>query len=448
MRRNRKYVSTKLRRIVELAKKDKQVKFTSLAHHLTPEFLKESFLSLNRKAAPGVDGVTMEEFREELDANIETLWTMLKEGEYRATSVRRKYIPKSDGKLRPLGIPTVRDRVVQRATGEIIGAVYEPYFCDCSYGFRPGRSAHDALESLRLTINQSKINYVVEADIKGYFDNVNHKWLMKFLRHRIVDRTVLRLVAKWLKAGIMDNGVVVRDDKGTPQGGPISPLLANIYLHYVLDLWFERRFRRTCEGQTFLVRYADDFVTCFESKDEAYRFLEELRERFAEFGLELSEEKTGVMEFGKNSRHNGKRGPGKDKRTFEFLGYTHYMCKSRKSGYYYVAKKPCRKSRNRFLKRVSEWCKDHRHLSVHAQARRIKKMLQGYFNYFGLSTRRSSLGNVKWHVRRLWIKALRKRSQRHKLTWNKIMGYLWFQLLPEPKLRTMTEAISGSRMRK
>lgn len=433
MRRPGDVVSTELRRIAELARQDREMKFTSLAHHLTPMLLLDSFELLNQKGAPGSDGMTMEEFKADIGKNILSLHGDLKAGKYRASSVRRKYIPKADGKQRPLGIPTVRDRVVQRAVAEIIGAIYEPYFLDCSHGFRPGRSTHNALESLRKTVDRSRIRYIVDADIKGYFDNVNHEWMLKFLRHRIVDRTILRLVAKWLKAGVMENGVVVRSEKGTPQGGPISPLLANIYLHYVLDIWFERKFKRACRGHAALVRYADDFVVCFEHKDEAEKFHEEIRERFAEFHLELSEEKTRIIEFGKESDQNGKRGPSDGVRTFDFLGFTHYMRKWKNAEDYHVVRKPSRKSRNRFLVRVREWCEEHRHLRLRTQGEHLKKMLHGYYNYFGLAFCRPALRHVKWHVTRLWVSILRRRSQRHKLYWNRITGLAWMKILPDPK---------------
>lgn len=258
MLRNGKDVYTKLQRIADLAKQDEEIKFTSLAHLLTPGLLKDCFLKLNQKGAPGPDGVTMSEYKANLDQNIESLWLELRTGKYRATAVRRVYIPKADGKQRPLGIPTVKDRIVQRAVGEILTAIYEPYFCECSYGFRPGRSCHDALENLRETVDRRPIHYVVDADIKAYFDSVNHKWMMRFLRHRISDRTILRLILKWLRTGNLENGVLVRGEDGTPQGGPLSPILANIYLHYVLDLWFERKFRSSASGYCALVRYADD----------------------------------------------------------------------------------------------------------------------------------------------------------------------------------------------
>lgn len=428
-------MSTQLLRIAELAKKDQEVKFTSLAHHLTPNFLGRSFKLLNQKAAAGTDGVRMEDFKGNLKENIETLWKELREGRYRAGNVRRKYIPKPDGRERPLGIPTVRDRVVQRAVAEIINVIYEPYFRDCSYGFRPKRSAHDALKKLETVINNPRIRYVVDADIKGYFDNVNHQWMMTFLRHRIADRTILRLVSKFLNAGVMESGVVVRVEKGTPQGGPISPLLANIYLHYVLDLWFERRIRKQCKGTAELIRYADDFVTCFERKAEAEAFVETLRKRFSDFGLELSAEKTKVVELEKERRPRDGTGsgPSQKPRAFDFLGYTHFLRREwRDRGACHLARKPSRKTRNRFLQRVKEWCNEHRHRHLRVQGKHLRAMLLGYYNYFGLAYHRSALWHVKWHTTRLWISALRRRGQRHRLYWSRITAFAWYKLLPDP----------------
>lgn len=434
MLRNGEIVSTKLMRIAEIASQDKRIRFTSLAHMLTPELLKDSFNKLNQKAAPGVDGETVEAFGADLNANIDALWLELRTDKYRASDVRRTYIPKTDGKLRPLGIPTVKDRVVQRAVNEILSAIYEPYFENLSYGFRKGRSTHDALEALRCNIDKERTRVIVDADIKSYFDMVNHKWLMKFLEDRIADRRLLRLIGKWLKAGIMDGGLSVRNEDGVPQGGPLSPLLANIYLHYVLDLWFEKKFKPTCRGKAALVRYADDFVVTFELRIEAERFVAELRDRFALFSLELSEEKTRMVAFGRKAQTDTGPGPAPVDRTFVFLGFTHYMRKRSNRGYY-TARKPSKKSRNKFLDSVTEWIRRHRDWSVQYQAKKLKQKLQGYYNYFGLRHCLPSLSHVKWHVGRIWIRELRKRSQRHKLFWHKIPQYAWFNMLPEPTRR-------------
>jgi RNA-directed DNA polymerase len=390
----------------------------------------DCFSKLNQRGTAGTDGVTMSEFKANLEHNVEEIYTELRTARYSATSVRRVYIPKANGKLRPLGIPTVKDRLVQRAVGGIISTIYEPYFLDVSYGFRPGRSAHDALETLRKIINKKKIRYVVEADIKSYFDKVNHDWLMKFLGHRIADSVILRLVKKWLKAGYMERGVVSRTEEGTPQGGPISPLLANIYLHYVLDLWFEKKFKMTCKGNAEMVRYADDFVVCFERKDEADRFQMEMADRFAAFNLELSEEKTVCIEFGATASCNGMKGSSGFQRTFDFLGFTHYMRKRRYG--FRVGVKPSRTSRNRFLKNTKEWLKENREKSVWYQGYRLRKKLFGCYNYFGLRNCQPALRHVKYHVVRLWLISLRRRSQRHCLWWHVFLKKPWVRLLPNP----------------
>lgn len=427
-------VSPKLQRIAELAQSDHSLRFTSLAHLLTTGFLKHNLKKLNRKAVSGIDKVTLEEYWQAADSRVQDLHDRLKSGRYRAQPVKRVYIPKANGKLRPLGIPTVEDRIVQRAVAEIIGTIYEPYFCEFSHGFRPKRSCHGALEELRQIIDKEPVSVLVDADIKAYFDTVNHQWLLKFLSHRIADKTILRLVAKWLRSGIMENGVVCRNEEGTPQGGPISPLLANIYLHYVLDLWFVKRFSKNVRGVCKMVRYADDFVVCFQYRYEAVRFLKELRERFREFNLELSEEKTRIIEFGKRTRKNGSIGAQSESRTFNFLGFTHYMRKIGKRGYR-TARKPSRKSRDKFLRSIKEFVAENRDMSVWWQAYRLKPKLKGYYNYFGLRYCKHALRNVKWHTERIWVRELRKRSQRHKLQWSRMRKYPWFNILPEPTLR-------------
>jgi RNA-directed DNA polymerase len=434
MHRNEESVYTKLQRIEELAKEDVTVKFTSLAH-LKPELLKGALLRINPYGAPGVDGITIQQFLENMDKNIEELYQDLKGMKYRADNVRRAYIPKSNGKLRPLGIPTVRDRVVQSAVASIIERIYEPYFLEISYGFRPKRSAHHALEAIRKSVDRNAVNWIVDVDIRGYFDHVNHKWMIKFLEHRIVDKTILRLISKWLKAGIMENGIVVRNEEGTPQGGPISPLLANIYLHYVLDLWFEKEYKRKCQGFSFLARYADDFVVGFEKEEAAIQFLKDLKERLAKFGLQIAEEKTQIVKFGKKSTGNGQKKLNETPRTFKFLGFTHYM-RQRGDGTRrgpVVARKPKQESRNKFLRNVKEWLKKCMHYPIHKQRKGLTARLKGFYNYFGLRYCLKALEHVKRHVERLWIMTLRRRSQRHKLCWHDVRGKKWFEL-PIPKL--------------
>lgn len=435
MLRNEESVFTKLLRISELARSDTSVKFTSLAHLLTPDLLWHSLDGLNQKGAPGVDEVTVEQYTKNAAANVKELHQDLKGNRYKATSVRRVYIPKANGKLRPLGIPTVKDRVVQRAVAEIVGAIYEPYFLGVSYGFRPKCSAHDALKAIEKEVNKNPVNWIVDVDIRGYFDHVNHEWMMKFLNHRIGDKALLRIIAKWLKAGILDNGVVVRNEEGTPQGGPISPLLANIYLHYVLDMWFEHKYKRCLQGYSFMVRYADDFVVGFEKLEEAEQFLKDLKDRFKEFNLEVAEEKTQLVLFSRRSPLVGKPGPKRRARAFNFLGFTHYM---RSIGRWsrrrpVVARKPKGESRNKFLKNVKDWLWKVMHRSLTLQKKGLSARLKGFYNYFGLRYCLPSLQHVKWHVERVWIKVLRRRSQKHRLWWTTVRHQPWFKL-SEPKL--------------
>lgn len=419
MLRNETNVLTKLQRIEEIAQSDKTVKFTSLAHLLVPELLHHALGTLNKHGAAGVDDITMKQFLEDKEEQISLLHREMKEQKYRATSVRRAYIPKQNGKLRPLGIPTIRDRVAQKAVAEILNRIYEPEFLDVSYGFRPQRSAHDALAAIRKEVHNHPVKWIVDIDIRGYFDHISHEWMIKFIRHRVADNSILRLVAKWLKAGILENGVNIRSEEGVPQGGPISPLLANIYLHYVLDLWFEKKYRRQCRGYAFMVRYADDFVVGFEHQEEAQQFLNDLKVRLEKFQLQIAEEKTQIVAFGRYSSEVGNNGPAAKPRTFDFLGFTHYM-KPRNRGssrQAVVARKPKRASRNKFLSGIKDWLRKCMHLSTKFHRAVLSKKLKGYYNYFGLPYCGSALRHVRWHVQRIWLMTLRRRGQKHKLWW-------------------------------
>ena len=431
MHRHEESVLTKLQRIGEMSRADESIRFRTLAHLLTVEHLENSFRKLNQRGAPGVDGVTMKQFKENLYGNIFQLNQELREGRYRAVSVKRVYIPKANGKKRPLGIPTVKDRIVQRAVCEILTEIYEPYFVDNSYGFRPGRSCHDALRKLKTEMNKKSTNYVAEADIMSYFDKVNHEWLKKFLEHRISDKGILRLIGKWLKCGFMENGVVVRSEEGTPQGGPISPMLANIYLHYVLDLWFERKFKKGCAGKAELIRYADDFVVCFEKKAEAERFMKELEERFAAFNLKLAVDKTKLIELerwnGGNSGTRGK-GNGKDK-TLVFLGFTHYMKKWKHITF--LVRKISVKSRNKFLKGVKDWLRENRERKMWHQMMMLSKKLKGFYNYFGIIDSEKTMWKIRYHVKWIWYKSLKRRSQRSNLIWREFVVKPWVAALPD-----------------
>lgn len=432
MHRNEESVFTKLQRIEELAKKDRNVKFTSLAHLLKPELLEFALETLNEHGVPGVDGIDVPAYKTGKDITV--LCQELKDQKYRVGNIRRAYIPKANGKNRPLGIPTVRDRVVQKSLAIILGKIYEPYFSNISYGFRPGRSAHDALEVIRKTIDGEPVNWIVDVDIKGYFDHVNHKWLIKFLEHRIADKRILRIISKCLNAGIMDKGVVVRNEEGVPQGGPISPLLANIYLHYVLDLWFEKKWRPKSQGFSFMTRYADDFIVGFQRQEEAIQFLKDLKIRLQEFNLEIAEEKTQIVKFGRFYGNNPP-GPKEESRTFNFLGFTHYM-KQRGDGSKrrpMIARKPKQDSRNKFLRNVKKWLRKVMHTTIPWQKKILTAKLQGYYNYFGLKHCLNAMEHVRMHVQRLWLMTLRRRSQKHNLWWHKVLDKPWFQF-PKPKL--------------
>jgi RNA-directed DNA polymerase len=327
-----------------------------------------------------------------------------------------------------LGIANVEDRVIQKALVMVLELVYEQDFLAFSYGFRPGRSAHDALEALRKTIDRGKVQWVFEADIKGFFDNLNHEWLRKFVAHRIADRGIHRLIGKVLNAGHMEDGKQVRSEQGAPQGGPLSPLLANIYLHYVLDIWFERRFRRTCRGAVEIVRYADDFVVCFEHAEEADRFSREVVERFAAFGLELVPEKTRKIRFGTEQEEKGP-GPGSGGHTFNFLGFTHYMRRLKRG--LHTTRKPSQKSRLKFLGEVKAWLHKHMHHPPKLHQKVLSQKLIGFYGYFYLRNCQMALKHIRWHVEQIWYRVLGKRSQRAGKSWTWMKLRNWFRL-PEP----------------
>jgi len=422
--------------IVSMARTDPKLRFTNLAHRLTPGMLEDAFHNLNPRAAPGPDGITMAAYKDGLEDRIEDLWFRLSLQQYRASPARRKLIPKPNGKMRPLGIANVEDRVVQSAVASVLALIYEQDFLDVSYGFRPGRSAKDALETLRKTIDKQPIRVVYEADIKGFFDNLDHGWLRKFLAHRVADRGIHRLIGKILKSGVvLEDGRVIRSPKGAPQGGPLSPLLANLYLHYVLDLWFEKHFRQTCRGEAYMVRYADDFVMCFEHHDDAERFGVELRERLAAFELELEPDKTRLIAFGTKVRREN-RGRKTEGTTFDFLGFTHYMRRRSKRKPYRTARKPSAKSQRRFLAETKRWLKEHMHRSPWFHQKVLTAKLRGFFNYFKLRHCTRILLHIRFLVYRIWVRVLRRRSQRgRRLWWWVVKRKPWFQLPPVTRPR-------------
>jgi group II intron reverse transcriptase/maturase len=428
-------METKLLRIAELAKSNPKMKFTSLSHLLKEQTLVQCHNELPNKKATGVNGTTKEQYSENLKENIEYLVSRLKSKSYRPVPVRRMYIPKlNSNKKRPLGIPEYEDKIVQKGITKILNTIYENDFLDCSFGFRPNRNCHDALKLLNHYIEKRSVNYVVDVDIKGFFDNVDHIWMMEFLKLRITDPNLLRIIGRFLKGGYMEEGKKHKTDNGTPQGGVISPILANVYLHYVLDLWFEKRVRKQCKGQAYIVRYADDFVCCFQYKSEAQEFFQSLKLRLKKFNLEVAEDKTKIIPFGrfaeKNAFQKGNRKPA----TFDFLGFTHYCGKS-KQGNFRVKRRSSRKKVQGKLKESKEWLKSNRNKDIHMIMDRFRRSLVGYYNYYCITDNTQSVNNFKDKIEYLLFKWLNRRSQRKSFTWDKFRLFLNKYPLPSPRVK-------------
>lgn len=421
-------MSTQLNQIAKKAKLDRKARFTSLAHLLTPAFLMETWKMMNRKAASGVDGESAEHFGKGLEQQVEEICAQVRAGAYRAPPVRRVEIPKGPGKIgtRPLGIPTVADRLLQRAVARILESVFEADFLDCSYGFRPGRNPHHALRALRLQIVTRKVSHVFEADIRSYFTCINHQWMRKMVAHRIADPVIQKLIGKWLRAGAVVDGDLIPTEAGTPQGGPISPVLSNLYLHFTLDLWFERKIKPQCKGEAYLVRFADDFVGSFQFQEDAQNFQHQLRERFAKFNLELAEDKTRLLLFGRFAAAT-RRKHGRRPETFEFLGFKH-VCGVDRTGRFALIRLPSIKSCRKFLARTQEWLLANRHWKRHEQQSHLTVMLCGFYQYFALHHCEGKLSWIRLEVQRQWINALKHRSQRHRLSWARVKGMSWIDL--------------------
>lgn len=428
-------METKLRRIAELAKKDQDMTFTSLAHLLNEENLKQCHYELPSGKATGISGMTKGEYGSRLNENITDLVQRLRKKAYRPVPVKRTYINKpGTKKKRPLGIPDHEDKIVQRALAKILNAIYENDFLDSSFGFRPNRSCHDALKILNVYLEKRYTNYVVDADIKGFFDNVDHVWMMEFLKHRINDPSLLRIIARFLKGGYMEEGKYFDIDKGTPQGGVISPILANVYLHYVLDLWFEKVVKKSCEGQAYMVRYADDFVCCFQYQKDAENFYAALIKRLQKFQLEIAEDKTKIIPFGRFAEVDGKRkGQGKPP-TFDFLGFTHYCSKSKK-GKFRVKRKSSRKKVNDKLKKQKEWLKAHRTTDIKVIMDRLKRSLNGYYNYYCITDNTKTVGCFLDRLKQLLFKWMNRRSQRKSFSWERFVLFLRKYPLPRPTVK-------------
>ena len=411
-------VSQGIERLRQFVKRNPKEKLTTLLHHVNVDSLRAAFFALKRDAAPGVDGMTWGAYAADLESRLADLANRVHTGAYRAMPSRRVEIPKPDGGTRPLGIASLEDKIVQKALVEcVLAPIYEAEFQGFSYGFRPKRGAHDALDALAYVIVRRKVNYVVDADIRKFFDMVNHKWLVRFLEHRIGDKRVIRLIAKYLKVGVMQDGKRQPSELGTPQGAVLSPMLANVYLHYVLDLWFKvQRSSRKIAGETYIVRYADDFVVCFQYRREAERFLERLEARLEKFGLSLHPGKTRLIEFGRFADQNRRRrGEGRPK-TFDFLGFTHYCRKTRK-GHFGLGRKPIAKRVTRFLKKTKEALRRRMHQPVHATAQWLGQVVNGWLNYYAVPTSGRFLSKCLCRLEWIWIRVLRRRSQKDKTSW-------------------------------
>lgn len=424
-------MSTKLLTVMQRAKRDPQMRFTTLAHLLDQQMLRSVYESLRKDAAVGVDGMSYEAYGQELDANLRDLHERMRSKRYRHQPIRRVHIPKGRGKTRPIGVSTMEDKVVQGALKRVLEALYEPLFLECSYGFRPGRSAHDAIRDLNSTLLRAHGGWILEADIQSFFDSIDRKMLMEMLRERIADPSFLRLVGKCLHVGILDGEDYSEPDEGTVQGSVLSPLLGNVYLHHVLDLWFEQNVLPRLGGRARLFRYADDFVICFEREDDARRVMKALGARFGRFGLKLHPEKTRLIPFQRPSRgqRDGK-GPG----TFDFLGFTVLWYRNRK-GSWTPRFKTRKASLSKFVKNFADWCRRHRHRPVKQQHATLARKLHGHFNYFGVNGNISSLRSVATQAKKLWRKWLNRRSQRASKTWKRFDRLQRDFPLPVPSIR-------------
>lgn len=430
-------MSTQLASITQRAKENPKYVFITLAHILDEDFLKESFRTLKREAASGIDGVTVKEYEANLTENIKDLVRRMKAKQYRPQAARRVFIPKQDGSMRGLGIPAVEDKIVQMGIKRILEAIYEVDFLEVSFGFRPKRSCHDALEVLDKTIMTKPINCVVDMDIEKFFDTIDHQWMMKCLRQRINDGSLLRLIGRFLKAGIMEEGKFISTDKGTPQGGIVSPLLANIYLHYILDLWFEKAIRRQLDGYAKLIRYADDFVVCFENHSEGKAFEGKLKERLGKFGLRIAESKSRVIEFGRCAAE-GAQSEGRHTATFDFLGFTHYCGKTRK-GRFKLGRRTSGKKFRHAMKAINLWLKGIRNRAALSQWWKVlRSKLIGHYRYYGISGNGRGTGVYNHEVRRLVFKWINRRSQKKSYTWEQFCNFLEYNPLPEPKMYHLT----------
>jgi group II intron reverse transcriptase/maturase len=415
-----------------VARRRKKERFTALLHHVTVELLRESFLALRRHAAPGVDRLRWRDYEAGLEGNLQDLHSRVQHGTYRALPVVRRFIAKPDGKQRPLGITALEDKIVQRAVATVLGSIYEEDFLGFSYGFRPGRSQHDALDALVVGISSKRVNWILDADIRSFFDKIDQTWLIKMLEHRIGDGRVIRLVRRWLTAGVLDEGVWSVSETGTPQGAVISPLLANVFLHYVFDLWAQQWRKREAKAEMIVVRYADDIVAGFEHEADAKAFWAAMRERFGRFALELHGDKTRLLEFGRLAADRRRQaGLGKPE-TFNFLGFTFICGRSRRGGFLLLRKTRGDRMRAR-LREIKTQLRERLHQAIPEQGRWLKAVVTGYFAYHAVPTNSRALGAFRHHVTGLWLRALRRRSQKHRLTCAR-MARIADAWLPQPRI--------------
>jgi len=435
-------MSTKLSSLTLRARESPKCKFTSLAHLLTEDFLRECFLELKRGKAPGIDGVTVKQYEAQSEENLEDLVARLKAKRYRPQPVKRVYIPKANGDKRPLGIPAVEDKIVQMGVKKILEAIFEQDFMDVSYGFRPNRSCHVALDVLDKTIMTKPVSFVVDMDIKKFFDTVDHKWLMECLKQRIVDPNLLRLIARFLRSGVMEEGKHLTTERGTPQGGVLSPILANIYLHYILDLWFERKVKKQLKGYAQLIRYADDFIVCFQYGNEAKAFGEELKQRLSKFGLRIAEEKSRIIEFGRYPWQRAQRQGGKIA-TFDFLGFTHYCDKTRR-GKFKLGRKTAKSKFKQGMKAMNQWLKDVRNLvKLPEWWQVLRQKLIGHYRYYGISGNIRGLTKYYNRTLRLVYKWINRRSQKPSYNWAQFHRFLQYNPLPKPRIYHSTYTLSS-----
>jgi RNA-directed DNA polymerase len=425
-------VSSELDRVRQAARKDRDARFTALLHHVTVDRLREAYRAISPNAAAGVDGVTWRDYGADLEDNLRDLHARVQRGAYRASPVRRALIPKPDGRLRPLGVATLEDKIVQRAVVEVLNAIYEQDFLGFSYGFRPGRGPHDALDALAVGIERMKVSYVLDADIRDFFTGLDQGWLERFLEHRIADKRVLRLIQKWLRAGVIEDGEWSQTEAGTAQGASVSPLLSNVFLHYVFDLWADQWRRRRARGDVVLARFADDFLAGFQHREDAERFLADLRERFAGFGLELHPDKTRLIEFGRYAAERRNARGDRKPETFEFLGLTHICAKDR-HGRFKLKRVTSKKKMHSKLKTVKTEMRRRMHHPIPEQGRWLARVLQGHYNYYAVPDNSEAMRAFRRRVIHHWRAALKRRSQKGWITWERI-DRLAARWLPQPRI--------------